>query len=376
MRIAFVSDAAYPWHKGGLEAGERVEAEELAKHHEVHFYCNRWPGMEKEFVDKGIHYHTWMKTTDQKFYRHGRRSIRNSVHFAIMTWKLFFSGQKFDLVQANIYPIIHVPILKFYCKLKGIKLVLDVVEVWTRDYWTEYLGGILGRLGYHYTNYFLKSADFYIACSKETADGIAGHDIGKHRVSVFFPILNDEMLASIAVAKKKPQLIYWGRLIKEKRLDKWLHVFAETKKKVKNLRGMLIGDGPEFEGVHEMIKRMKLEGSVELKHSYNDQKELFGTVAQSSALLQMSEREGLSIIVLESVSLGVPVVLPSYTPIPDEVKELCNVDDESKLPDLLAKIVRSKNKSAFIKNTDNLKRFSVSNTWPFYEGLFKKLELD
>ena len=58
MKIAFVSDAVYPWNVGGLETLESTESKELAKHHEVHFFSLKWPGMKKDFRQNNISYHT------------------------------------------------------------------------------------------------------------------------------------------------------------------------------------------------------------------------------------------------------------------------------------------------------------------------------
>lgn len=375
MRIAFVSDAAFPWHLGGLEAVERAEAEELAKEHEVHFFCVRWPGMKKDFVDKGIHYHTFMSSTDEKFYRHGRRSIRNALEFSANVLKLFFFPGRFDVLEANMFPIIHVPLIKLYCKLKGTKLVLDVVELWSKKYWTEYLGGAIGRIAYAYSSFFLDSADMYIANSSMTAKGLIDEGINKERINTFLPVLDDGLLGKFAGMRKKPQVIFWGRLIKEKRVDKFIDVVAKAHKKVKGLKAIIIGDGPEFTAIDSMIQERGLEGTINLRPGIKERKDLFPIVAQSSALLHMSEREGLSIIALESLSMGVPVLLPSYSPIPHEVKHMCVVAPEEKLPEKLAEIVRAKDKSAYLGDPEGLKGFQISNVGHFYAQLFKKMGL-
>ncbi len=115
MRIAFISDAAYPWHIGGLEAVERTEAEVLAKEHSVDFLCMRWPGMERRFTDKGIHYRAFGNTTREKFYRHGRRSILAALIFTISTFRVFL--HKYDVIEANMLQFLHIHILKLYGKL-------------------------------------------------------------------------------------------------------------------------------------------------------------------------------------------------------------------------------------------------------------------
>lgn len=167
MKIAFVSDAVYPWNVGGLETLERTEAAELAKRHDVYFFSLRWPGMEKDFRKDNIEYHTFHSITTEKFYRHRRRSIREAMAYTAGLARIFF--YRFDYIQANEFPILHIPVLKLYCRLTGCKLILDMHEVWDRGYWTSYLGGMSGLLASAFASWAIKGADAYISNSSTTA---------------------------------------------------------------------------------------------------------------------------------------------------------------------------------------------------------------
>ena len=154
MRIAFVSDAVYPWNVGGLETLESTEAKELAKRHVVHFFSLRWPGMGKDFRKDNIMYHTLHSITTEKFYRHRRRSIREAIIYTIGLARIFFYS--FDYMQANEFPILHIPILKLYCRMTGCRLILDMHEIWDREYWTSYLGGISGALASAFASWAIR----------------------------------------------------------------------------------------------------------------------------------------------------------------------------------------------------------------------------
>ena len=380
LRVAFVSDAAFPWHKGGLEAVERTEANELAKAYDVHFLSLRWPGMPSglEFVDDGVHFHPLAKTNINRFYRHGRRSIRTSIKFALSSWRIFkyTFGRRFDVIEANIFPFLHIPVIRLYCRLTGCKLVLDVVEVWSREYWLEYLGPIGGRLGRWFAMAFCFRADRYIANSSTTAGKLKREGVAADRISVFAPILDDSVIRKVPEPdRRSPRVIFWGRLIKEKRLDKWLAVMREVVRKMPSARGTIVGGGPESANVAHLIRKMGLSGKVEHKPFIERGDELFRLVKSSSALLHMSEREGLGLVALEALALGVPVVLPSYSPIPNEVKEMCVVEDESAIPEKVLQILESHDKSRFIRHREGLRKFAISNTVPFYADLFRRLGL-
>ena len=111
MKIAFISDAVYPWNIGGIETLEGIESRELAKEHEVHFFSFRWPGMKGEFTRDGVIYHTKHNITKEKFYRHSRRSIREAMVFSFDMLRLF--RHRFDYIQANEFPVLHIPLLIF-----------------------------------------------------------------------------------------------------------------------------------------------------------------------------------------------------------------------------------------------------------------------
>ncbi|MDE1856689.1 MAG: glycosyltransferase family 4 protein [Candidatus Micrarchaeota archaeon] len=373
MRIAFVSDAAYPWNVGGLESAEFNEAEALARHHEVHFFSMRWPGMGSDFTYKRIRYHATKHVTKEKFYRHGRRSIREAIIFSVGMLRIF--AHRFDVIEANMFPILHIPLLKLYCKLTGCKLILDVVEVWSKEYWTRYLGAFWGTLAHLYSNYFLSSADLYIANSSITADRIHAAGIGRHRIRVFAPVIDDRLMARIRskARARKRQVIFSGRLIKEKRLDKWLQVFGRVREQVPDATGLIIGEGPEHLKLMAMINELGLSDSVRIRPFYPEGNvgAMYREIASSAVLLNTSEREGLSIISLEALALGVPVALPSYTPIPKEVRRMCTVSAESQLPSTVAKMLRGGRRA--IPNSTNLSSFYISRAERFYDGCFEAL---
>jgi len=374
MKIAFVSDAVYPWNIGGIETLECTEAKELAKRHEVHFFSLRWPGMEKDFTRSNIRYHTLHNITVAKFYSHGRRSIRQAIAYTLGLVRIFF--YKFDYIQSNEFPILQIPLLRLYCKLTGCKLILDMHEVWDREYWMSYLGGgVRGHMANVFSSSVLKMADAYIANSSVTAKKLVSLGIDKSKVFEFSPVIDDKKLNSIKAGPEGKSVIFSGRLIKEKRVDKWIKVVKSATKRVKTLKGIIIGEGPERKPLEGQIKGAKMGKSIEIRDFYHeeDKADLYRRIKDSKVLLQMSEREGLSIIVLESLFLGTPVLLPEYSPIPKEVKEMCVVKDEVSISDALSEMVESKDKSKYIKNPELLKTFSASNTNAFYGELFDRL---
>ncbi len=371
MKIAFVSDAAFPWHVGGVEQTERLEAEALARQNDVHFFSFMWKGMRSDFTDKRIHYHCSHYLTDREFYRHKRRSIREAFYFSLVAWRIF--SDRFDVVQVNAFPYLHLPVVKLYCAIFGAKLIVDVAEVWSRERWAGYLGPLLGSIMWRYTNWALPEADAYIANPGNAREGLAGLGIERARIHSFTPILDDKEISRVKAPRRRGLVVYLGRLIKEKRFDRWLDVVKGASQADKSVRGIIIGDGPERESILNTISALGLGKVVSLRGYYKDRKDAHRMLKSASLFLNMSEREGLSATTLESLALGTPVVLPSYSPIPGIVKDMCVVGDKDDLPDVVARIARSKDRGVFMKKRQNLENFRASGIIPFYDKLLKEL---
>ncbi len=372
MKIAFVSDAVYPWNIGGIETLEGTESRELAKKHEVHFFSFRWPGMEGEFKRDGVIFHTKHNITKDKFYRHGRRSIREAIVFSIDMFRLF--RYRFDYIQANEFPVLHIFTLKLYCKLYNCKLILDVHEVWDRDYWTSYLGSFFGSIANAYASAFIRVADAYIANSSVTAERLEECGVNRKKIHVFTPVIDDRLMGGIKPVGNS-QIVFYGRMIKEKRLDKWLTIVKKVSTRIRGLKVLLVGEGPERDSIKDMISQLGLNKTVEMRGFYRerDKKLLFGRVKGSQLLLQMSEREGLSLVVLESLALGTPVVLPDYSPVPKEVRKMCVVEKESRIPGRIVQMLKSGDKSRYISNAKGMDAFAISNIDKFYSSLFEDM---
>ena len=374
MKIAIVYDVPYPWHVGGIEAMHYNAAVELAKTHDVHFFTTKWPDMKDEFVHKGVHYHATHETNQEKIYRNGRRSIKEAMLFNSSVMKLF--EHDFDVVITDYFPMLHLPLVKLYCRTRRAKLVIGVAEYWNADYWRSYLGGPAWPMANAFSSSAIRGADIYVTISSTTKEKMVDAGIDEDKVRIFAPVIDRNDL-SRALRKKNSYgktAVFSGRMIKEKRLDKWLVAIKHANEKLACAKGIIIGSGPEKSELVSLSKKLGLQNTVEFRDFYKDKKRFYDLLRRSSVLLNMSEREGLSIICLEAVALGIPVLLPSYSPIPVEVKEMCVVKDEKDISDWIIKIMQTKNPGSFVKNKNNLKKYFVSETNAFYSKLFRDIK--
>ncbi len=375
MRIAFLYDMPYPWHKGGIEQMMTNEAKELAKENEVHFFTMRLPGMEGDFTASRIRYHAGPETTDQKTYRNGRRTVSEAFLYSLSCLGLF--RYDFDAVVTDIFPVLHLPIVRLYCALNGRRLVLKASEVWDEKYWKSYLGAFLGMLAYHYFNFCILSGRAgYVANTHETARKLEALGIPASRIEVFAPVIDNDLvkkaLAKYGRGKREKRVIFSGRLIKEKSIEKWIDAFFQAYRHDSSLRGLIIGEGPEAEPMKNLVGNLGLGGKIEFRNFYSDKMDLYREILKSAVMLQMSEREGLSIITLESLALNTPVILPKYTPIPEDVKRMCVVEHEADIPKSILEIIYGRSRKQYIRKKDRLRFFSTASVKEFYKKLLDR----
>lgn len=373
MKIAFLYDLPFPWHTGGIEKINWLESEALANDNEVHFFTMQWPSMRRDFIADKVHYHTRFSASTQTMYKHKRRSIRKAVQFSLNAFMLF--RYKFDVVIIDQFPFLQIFPVMLYKLLTGSKIIIRVAEVWDRKYWISYAGPIVGTIGYFYSRIFIKNADQYIANSYITAEKLEKMmHVDRSKINVFSPVIDTKMIERIKSTHlpKGPVVLFAGRFIKEKRLDLWIQAVNSLCELDNSARGLLIGDGPELQTIKENVKNLNLAKKIKIMRPIKSTYKLYEIMNKSSVTLNMSEREGLSMIALESLSLCTPVVLPSYSPIPKEVKQMCIVAKPQDIPRILFRIIKNKEKP---KDTRGLSAFKTSEISAFYKKLFKKMNM-
>jgi glycosyltransferase involved in cell wall biosynthesis len=341
MRIAFASDNAFPWFNGGIEKRRFIIMSKLAETgNEVHCFTMGRQGMPgKDFTYKKIKYHCvggaegWqgMYTNSGK-----RRSIVMPLKFSV---KLFFKimPYKFDMLDADSFPFLHVIPLYLYSKIRRTKFVVTWHEIWSKEFWKHYMSAF-GTVGYVIEWICAHSSDMLIA-NASTTKSLLEHELGvKSNKIVVFPAAIDkkeiERFTSRHTCRKKNKFIVVNRLVKHKRVQLAIQAISNV-----NAKLVVVGTGPELEMLEDFARK-HAEGKVEFKHSLTTD-ELFEEICESKALIMPSEREGLSLVTLEALAMGTPVVVADTSSLPREVKRMCLEEKEKKLGSLLNRILKS-----------------------------------
>ena len=309
MKIAYVYDAVYPWVKGGAERRIYELAKRLTlRGHEVHWYGVGWWWPEegsRDIVMDGIKLHGVCGPV--KLYNDDRRSIKEAIYYALKLYPKL-RGENFDIIDCQGFPFFSCFTSKIYSLFGKPVLVITLHEVWNQ-YWYEYLGfiGIFGKL---VENLMVNLTDKIITVSCKTKNDL--NKIKSSEKAVIIPNgIDFKEITEINPSVEKSDVIFAGRLIKEKNTDLLLRALVQVKKSLPNIKCFIIGDGPEKRNLEILRDDLHLRGNVEFLGFLEDQS-LISHLKSSLVFALPSTREGFGMVVLEANACGLPVVVINH----------------------------------------------------------------
>jgi glycosyltransferase involved in cell wall biosynthesis len=296
MKIVFVSDVVYPYVKGGAEKRIYETSRRLAAAgNDVHVYGIKWWDGPRIFEEEGVTYHGIC--SPRALYVNGRRSIAEAVWFAVCLVGPLLR-ERFDVIDCNEHPYFSL----FSCRIarlfRGGKLFATWHEVWG-DYWHEYMGtaGIAGRLVERLAS---RQPDGVIAVSGRTASDLAALGVRRDRITVVPNGIPLGHIKSIPAAGEGCDVIFAGRLIKDKHVDVLLRACQGLP-----VRLTVVGDGPERAGLEALAAELKVPATFA---GFLAEEELIARMKAAKVFVLPSTREGFSITTLEAMACGLPVI--------------------------------------------------------------------
>jgi glycosyltransferase involved in cell wall biosynthesis len=302
MKIAFVYDVIYPYVKGGVEKRIRELAVRLsARGHDVHIIGMKyWEGPDTLAMD-GITLHGICPA--QPLYADGRRTIREAIWFSIRLLP-FLKRESFDIIDCQQFPYFPCFPVKLAAVLKKKPFVITWHEVWG-DYWYEYLGwrGAFGKI----TERLVAGLTAYNISVSGTTVKKLGH-LGVDDVRIIPNGIDPVHIRSVQPSAISSDIIFVGRLIKEKHVDVLVRAFAIFLSGSPSITLLVLGDGPEQESIRTLIKDLVIEDRVLLKPFTDSHDEVISLMKSSHICVIPSTREGFGIAALEALACGLPVV--------------------------------------------------------------------
>jgi colanic acid/amylovoran biosynthesis glycosyltransferase len=122
------------------------------------------------------------------------------------------------------------------------------------------------------------------------------------------------------VSRPRPRVVCVGRLSPEKGMYGLLEGWALAKAKGVDAELVIVGDGPHREGLEKRIEELGLTGSVVLRGRLSEPNTL-AEIAGADAMVLASFMEGLPVVLMEAMALGLAVIAPRVAGIPELVED-------------------------------------------------------
>ncbi len=107
-------------------------------------------------------------------------------------------------------------------------------------------------------------------------------------------------------------LLFVGRLIKEKQADLLVRAVDRLRASLPDIRCTIVGDGPEKAALAELVDRLRLADHVTLRGFVDDHHDIFALMKSARILVMPSSREGFGITAIEANACGTPVITTRF----------------------------------------------------------------
>jgi glycosyltransferase involved in cell wall biosynthesis len=311
LRVAVVSDALYPWHKGGKEVRYLHLVNALPDFEmDVVVYSMKWWDDPPEVVASKYGSLTYVAICPRvAMYRDTRRTLSQALLFAVSTLRLL--PRKIDVIEADHMPYLQLLPLRVIAWLKRVPLVVTWHEVWGKEGWRTYIG----RMGFAAAiveRLCIRLPDDIVAVSNGTGEKLIANGANPDHVFVVPTALDLEQLRMSPPQTSAPELLFVGRLIEHKHADLAVEAVRILTERGLDVHLGIVGVGPEEPRLRAQVRNLDLSDRVTFYSILDSQRELWSLIRGSRVLLAPSVREGFGLVVAESLALGTPVVCADH----------------------------------------------------------------
>ncbi len=349
MRICLIYDCLFPYTVGGAERWYRNLTERLvAEGHEVTYLTLRqWPRGEPLDIDPRIR--VVVAGPRMALYTGPRRRILPPLVFgAGVLWHLLRHGRSYDVVHTCAFPYFSLLAAALARPLGRYGLVVDWFEVWSRQYWRSYLGGVGGRVGelvqwacarvpqrtFCFSQLHAKrlrelglsgpitvlrglyagGEGLYAGGSKKVPAPPRARGASPFEQDPNHPVAPrasgaDPLAAEPTEAPSpSPFVLFAGRLIPEKRVTVGVAAVARAAQQIEGLRGVFYGDGPERGALHRAIAEHDA-GAFISAPGFGESEQVDADMSRALCVLLPSEREGYGMVVVEASAHATPAIV-------------------------------------------------------------------
>ena len=250
---------------------------------------------------------------------------------------------------------------------------------------SEWEKGLFGKVKSSLANYFYpRYLDIQIGVSQEIVDALCktyNHRMKMLPARLIYNGINIEKENLITPGQLKKEGSYTigsvGRLTEQKGFSDLISATAIARKKIPNLKLILIGDGELRESLQAEAKKLQIEDYVTLTGKVNNVNDY---LKQIDLFISSSLWEGLPTVIMEAMLAGVPVVATSIPGSIDMVKPGINgwLASPGK-PEHLAEVIveallDSEHRDSYRRAAaETVKEFSLEKIAEKYQALYREI---
>lgn len=306
-KIVFATDSIYPYFKGGKE--KRLF--EISRHlatmgYEVHIYTMHWwrdIDASKHRMEHGVHLHAICNYYEM--YKNDRRTIKEGVMFGLACLKLF--RVSFDVLDVDHMPFFPVISTWIVCKLRRKKFYGTWHEALSLQDWKDYMGA-KGVLASAIERFTIRLPHAITAASQHTKEQLASVHGRAERVGLVASGIDASLIANTPPADIRCDVLYVGRFVKDKNVSKLISAIHILAQQTPDIRCVIVGHGVELRRLQDQAQRLGIQQNIQFLPPLAEAAEIYAYMKAARVFCLPSIREGFSIVTLEALACGTPVV--------------------------------------------------------------------
>src|SRR4051812_47154231 len=309
LRVCLVYDCLFPHTVGGAERWYRNVGERLAAegHDVTYLTLRQWPRGAEPGVP-GVHV-VAVGPRMGLYTASGRRRIGPPLVFGLgVLAHLGRRGGRYDVVQTASFPYFGLLAAGALRRARRYRLVVDWHEVWTRDYWRDYLGRAGGWAGWRVQRACARIPQRAFCFSRLHAERLRREGLRGEVTVLAGQYSTHDPEPVVERHGGADTVVYAGRHIPEKRVPALVPALAVARVRAPELRAEIYGDGPERVRVLELVREHGLGDAVAVP-GFVDHAQVHAALRRALCLVLPSRRGGYGLVVVEACAAGTPSVV-------------------------------------------------------------------
>lgn len=363
----------YPTLGGSGVVATELGIELAEKGYEIHFISTTLPFRLKKLYPN-IYFHE-VEVANYPVFKHPPYdlSLANKITEVI-------NREKLDLIHAH-YAVPHA-----ICSIFAKQMARKDVKIVTTLHGTDITILGIDRSLNEMIRYAIEESDAVTAVSNSLKDQTIDVFNLERDIEVIYnfikPVQNEfnqtfELKKQLGIKSSEKVLIHISNFREVKRVDDVVKVFSIVNKQIP-AKLLLVGDGPEYKNVYDLVHQMELQDQVIF---LGRQDNIHDLIAISDLKLLLSSKESFGLVLLEAMVGGIPCIGTNTGGIPEVITDgvdgyICNIGDVEEIANkAITLLTNDRLRESFSINAKKnvLSKFHANQIVKKYEDLYTRL---